>query len=150
MSLRWERWMSLHSCIDIEWRLDYYSTVNSPALAIHFQSAASIDLSNCRSSCGRLYWNRKHGLISASAFIVRGCSRVCRVAVSHEEYCFLKGSQDCVTLNLTKSATVELKLCVNPEWRWLDLRVIVELRHNCLCYSWCVCTVKSGYLFQEF
>lgn len=49
-------------------------------------------------------------------FCVRVCSatrhrRIRRVAVSHEEYCFLKGSQGCVTLNLPKSMTVELKLC---------------------------------------
>lgn len=103
--------MSLRSCLDIESRIDYYSAVNSPALAIYFQSAASIDLSNCWSSHGRLHVNRKHGLTFASAFILRRCRRVCRVAVSHEEYCFLKGSQDCVTLNLTKSTTVEQKLC---------------------------------------
>lgn len=103
--------MALHSCLDIESRIDCYSTVNSPALAIYFQSAASIDLSNCWSSHGRLHLNRKHGLTFASAFMLRRCRRVCRVAVSHEEYCFLKGSRDCVTLNLTKSTTVEQKHC---------------------------------------
>lgn len=67
-----------------------------PALPIYFQSAAaSIDPSN-----------RQRFL-----FFLRRCRRVRRVALSHEEYCFLKGSRGCVTLNLTGSATVELKLC---------------------------------------
>lgn len=93
-------------------RLDYCAAVNRPASAIYFQSAASIDPRDCRSSRGRLYWKRKRGLILASAFLLPGCRRVCSVAVSHEEDCFLKGSQDCVALDLTKSATAELKLRV--------------------------------------
>lgn len=97
-------------CIDVL-ILSITFTLSSPALAIYFWSAASIDLSNCWSSHARLHLTRKRGLIFASAFILRCCRRVCSLAVSHEGYCFLKGSQDCVTLNLTKTTTVELKLC---------------------------------------
>lgn len=81
--------------------------------------AISIYLVSC-GFCGYFYcWlnrtlNKKKtrpDFCVSTFFPLRRCSRVCRVAVSHEEYCFLKGSRGCVTLNLTGSATVEPKLC---------------------------------------
>lgn len=81
----WENALNPFALVDIELRIDYYSTVYSPALSISFQSAASIDLSNCWSSHARLHLNRKHGLIFApvySAMLQTGlqsCSQPWRV-----------------------------------------------------------------------
>lgn len=90
----------------------------------------------------RSHPNREYGLTftkgaESSALIVL-CSRLFVDSQSAMkslcEYSFLKGSQGCFSLNHRKSGTIQLKIdwiiilsFVNPQWRWLKMRVIALL-----------------------